>query len=513
MADESAAVVRPLEAAQPRIAEVESPRAIEDALWFAPRAVRRRRVGLALLACDTAMLLLALLVATLLRFGGFGAVVSSAWGSTGPAYVELSLALAAALLIFMSTARLYDLDHLGWGSGEFNRVVQALAMGFVAVIVVMYVVGLPYLSREWAGLAWGFGAVFVVTGRLLVRFVAGWYRAHNGWLQRPTLIVGSNVEAAEIGRILRANPSAGLVPVGCLSSSLKDRLSFDYCSPVIPLMGSARDLIDVVREREIDTVVIVASAFDYEIMQKMLRELRGAPVTVHISSSLSEVLSSRVLTREVSGIPLISLRGVSLSPLAMGTKRAFDLVIGGAIILAGLPLWLVVAGLIKATSPGPVLYWQQRIGRGGHPFRMYKFRSMVDHADDRLRELTAVNEADGPLFKIHDDPRVTRVGKWIRKFSIDEFPQLLNVMTGDMSLVGPRPPLPRETVHYTEHDWRRLEVPPGMTGLWQVSGRSRLTFREMIRLDVFYIDNWSVSLDVALLMRTLPAVLRARGAY
>jgi lipopolysaccharide/colanic/teichoic acid biosynthesis glycosyltransferase len=189
--------------------------------------------------------------------------------------------------------------------------------------------------------------------------------------------------------------------------------------------------------------------------------------------------------------------------------------VGGLIVLVGMPLWVAFALAIKFTSRGPMLYRQRRVGRDGVPFDMFKFRSMYADADERLEDLRAsgANEATGPLFKMRDDPRVTPVGRWMRKFSIDEFPQLLNVLRGEMSLVGPRPPLPCETVSYTDHHWRRMEVLPGMTGLWQVSGRSRLTFDEMIRLDLFYIENWSVGFDLGLLVRTIPAVLFARGAY
>jgi lipopolysaccharide/colanic/teichoic acid biosynthesis glycosyltransferase len=194
-------------------------------------------------------------------------------------------------------------------------------------------------------------------------------------------------------------------------------------------------------------------------------------------------------------------------------KRVFDLVVGGAGIVLGLPIWLLIVLAIKATSPGPVFYSQIRVGRDGVHFPMFKFRSMYIDADKRLADLVEVNEASGPLFKMRDDPRVTSAGKWMRKFSVDEFPQLLNVMRGEMSLVGPRPPLPHEVERYSAEDWRRMEVVPGMTGLWQVSGRSNLTFDEMVRLDLFYIHNWSVALDFALLVRTIPAVLFARGAY
>jgi lipopolysaccharide/colanic/teichoic acid biosynthesis glycosyltransferase len=178
-----------------------------------------------------------------------------------------------------------------------------------------------------------------------------------------------------------------------------------------------------------------------------------------------------------------------------------------------MPVWIAVALGIKISSPGPVFYGQERIGRSGRAFKMLKFRSMYVDAEARLSELQEANEASGPLFKMKDDPRVTSIGKWMRKFSVDEFPQLINVLRGEMSLVGPRPPLPREVERYSTHDWRRLEVLPGMTGLWQTSGRSALTFDEMVRLDLFYIENWSVALDMTLILRTVPAVLLARGAY
>jgi exopolysaccharide biosynthesis polyprenyl glycosylphosphotransferase len=264
---------------------------------------------------------------------------------------------------------------------------------------------------------------------------------------------------------------------------------------------------------EIDTVVIASSAFAHDVLARLVAQLRQVDVDVHVSAGLFEVLTRRVLVREISGVPLISVKGVSMSAANAAAKRVFDVVIASLVILIGLPVWLALAAIIKATSPGPVFYKQKRIGKNGTPFMMLKFRSMVADADKQLEGLRKSNQASGPLFKMRDDPRVTRIGRWMRRLSIDEFPQLLNVVRGEMSLVGPRPPLPRETQYYTENDWRRLEVLPGMTGLWQVSGRSNLTFAEMVRLDVFYIENWSLSLDLVLMLRTLPAVLAARGAY
>jgi exopolysaccharide biosynthesis polyprenyl glycosylphosphotransferase len=259
--------------------------------------------------------------------------------------------------------------------------------------------------------------------------------------------------------------------------------------------------------------VLTSSAFDHEVLERIIAELSGADVDVYMSSSLSDVLLSRVSVREVAGVPLISLRGISLSPANLFVKRSFDLIVAWTAIILGMPVWLLTAALIKLTSPGRVFYMQERIGLHGASFGMYKFRTMVSDADTQLDELRrSKGIATGPIFKLPGDPRITPVGRLLRKFSIDEFPQLINVIKGEMSLVGPRPPLPAETTYYLERHWRRLEVVPGMTGLWQVSGRSNLTFDEMVDMDLFYIGNWALGLDMSILIRTIPAVLLSKGA-
>jgi exopolysaccharide biosynthesis polyprenyl glycosylphosphotransferase len=343
-------------------------------------------------------------------------------------------------------------------------------------------------------------------------FVVMWAR-QSGRLLFRTLVVGSNAEAADILRVLRADTTAGLIPVGCLASSQADRLGLDYVVGDVPILGTARDLVQVLESEKLDVVIIASSAFDHDVVARMIAEMRHADIDLHISSGLFEVLTSRVIVSEVAGVPLITVKGITLSKGNVLTKRVFDLVLSTLVLVLGLPVWLVIAAAIKLTSSGPVLYSQERVGLHGKKFGMYKFRSMYTDADARLGEVMASNEAKGAMFKMKDDPRVTLAGRWLRKFSLDEFPQIINVLRGEMSLVGPRPPLAREVSSYSMHDWRRLEVVPGMTGLWQVSGRSSLTFDEMVRLDLFYIENWSVSLDLTLIFRTIPAVLFARGAY
>lgn len=461
---------------------------------------------------DTVALYLAMLAATLVRFGSLTQRVSFEDATVQLAFWQLGIIVAPMWVAFLGAEGLYDPQRLSWGSGELSRVARALSLGVVGFIVLTYVLKLAGLSRAWTLLAWVFAVMFVIAGRGVIRVWSG--RQHmRGKMLRPTLIVGSNAEAADIIRVLKASRAEGLVPVGCLASSQAERLSLDYCAPHVPCLGTARELAEVVAKNDIDTVIIASSAFDHDVLARMIAEVRQLDLDVNISSGLFEVLTSRVLVREVGGVPLITVRGLTLSKVNLITKRVFDLVVSLAIIGIGLPIWLLIMILIKTTSAGPVFYTQERIGRAGSPFGMYKFRSMVADADARRVDIEGANEASGPLFKMKDDPRVTAIGKWMRKFSIDEFPQLINVLKGEMSLVGPRPPLPSEVAQYTQHDWRRLEVVPGMTGLWQVSGRSSLTFDEMVRLDLFYIENWSVTLDLALLGRTVPAVLFARGAY
>lgn len=469
----------------------------------------------ALLVSDGLALLAAGNLATLLRFGAWRhvAALGLAPGSD-VTFARISLVTAATWVVMLWIEGLYDLHRVFWGTGEYKRVSKAVLMGAVGFIIVDYAFRLPGLSRLWMLLATVLAATFVVLGRALVR--AGLQAARRrGRMMRPTLVVGHNEEAAEIVRVLLKNTHAGLVPIGCLASSRADALALDFCAGDVPVLGGAGDIKRVLGERYIDTVVIASTAFEPAVLSRIINDLRGWDGDIHMSSGLLDVTTSRVLVREVAGVPLITVRGISFTPWRRFIKRAFDLFVGGLVILVGLPVWLAVALAIKLDSRGPVLYRQRRVGRGGEPFDMHKFRSMYVDADDRLKQLRAsgANEATGPLFKMKADPRVTPVGRFMRRFSIDEFPQLLDVMRGEMSLVGPRPPLPNETARYSDFHWKRMEVLPGMTGLWQVSGRSSLTFDEMVRLDLFYIENWTVGFDMGLIARTIPAVLFAKGAY
>jgi len=479
---------------------------------YVGRPQRRQIMRAGLVALDVVLLYAAGALASIVRFSAPGVFVNFESISTDISYGSLEIAFTVIWVVAFALEHLYDPERLEWERGTLRRVVRSLALGVVAFVFLAFVVKAPDISRFWIILAFIFAAILVSLGRVIVRAALRDARLRGTFL-RKTLIVGSNEEAVAVTRALRRAPELGLHPVGCLATSAA--LGREGAPPedLPPLVGYARELREIVLEQRVDTVVIASTAFEQDILTRMLTELRGIDVSIRVSAGLMDVHSSRIMLREVAGVPFVAVRAVSLSRVNLATKRVFDVTLGMLGIIIGMPLWLVIAALIYLESPGPIFYRQPRVGHGGRQFGMFKFRSMCMDAEARLADLQAANEADGPLFKMKDDPRVTRIGKWIRRFSIDEFPQLLNVIRGEMSLVGPRPPLPRETEQYTDTQWRRMEVPPGMTGLWQVSGRSALSFDDMVRLDVFYIENWSVGFDLEIMARTPSAVLSARGAY
>jgi exopolysaccharide biosynthesis polyprenyl glycosylphosphotransferase len=261
------------------------------------------------------------------------------------------------------------------------------------------------------------------------------------------------------------------------------------------------------------TALVAASAMDTELSTRLLRRLAEAGIHVEMTSTLRDVDHRRLRVRPIGPFPVMYVEPVVRNGWRATAKRSFDVVIAGLGLLALSPVLALVALAVRLDSPGPVFYGQTRVGRGNRPFTIWKFRTMVADAEARQAELTELNQADGPLFKIDHDPRVTRVGRLLRRTSVDELPQLWNVLRNDMSLVGPRPGLPSEAVHWDAELRERLRVKPGITGMWQVSGRSDASFDEYARLDLYYVHNWSLLVDVAILARTVPTVLWSKGAY
>ncbi len=324
------------------------------------------------------------------------------------------------------------------------------------------------------------------------------------------LIIGAGEIGRTVMRNMIAQPELGYRIVGFLDD---DPVKSETDIGPIKALGPIENLPGVIKEHRIDQVIITLPWQYHRKVVRLVNEAEQTGVRARVVPDLFQLSLGGIDLEAINGIPLISIKQSALTGFNYTLKRAVDLVVSSLAIVLLAPLWLVVAIAIRLDSPGPVLFRQERVGRHGKPFILYKFRSMYQDAEAQLEKLRDKNEAAGPLFKMRDDPRVTRVGRIIRRTSIDELPQLINVFRGEMSLVGPRPGLASEVAQYQDWHRKRLEVLPGLTGLWQVSGRSNLTFDEMVMLDIYYAENWSLSLDLRIMLRTIPQLLFGEGAY
>jgi exopolysaccharide biosynthesis polyprenyl glycosylphosphotransferase len=329
-------------------------------------------------------------------------------------------------------------------------------------------------------------------------------------LRQRTLILGSGVVAGQVAKKLQNNNQFGLVPIGLVDDEV-----YDVGAPDLPWLGKFDDLDRIIEEKGVDRVIIAFSRASHEELLKSIRACRDAGIAIDVVPRLFEFLDGVSALDQVGGLPLLSIGVADLSSVSMAAKRTLDIIGSAAALLVLSPILIATAIAIKIESRGPVLFRQPRAGRYNTSFQLIKFRSMYVDAEQRKQDLAEQNEAkDGVMFKIREDPRVTRVGRVLRRFSLDELPQLINVLKGEMSLVGPRPLIFPETAALEKH-WhlRRLELRPGLTGPWQVYGRSQSPFQEMVRFDYQYVAGWSLARDIELLLATLPAVLSGRGAY
>ena len=351
-------------------------------------------------------------------------------------------------------------------------------------------------------------ALFVFGGLTRTLARAGLHRVPD--LRQRTLILGSGQVAGQVVEKIRNNPQFGLIPVGIVDDEIHNA-----GTPDLPWLGRFADLAKIIELQDIDRVIIAFSRVSHEELLEAIRASRDAAVAVDVVPRLFEFLDGVRSLDQIGGLPLLSIGVPALASTSLAAKRLLDIVGSLALIFIFMPVMIATAIAIKLESPGPIFFRQPRAGRGNKSFRLIKFRSMYIDAEQRKQELDVLNEAnDGVMFKIREDPRVTRVGHFIRRFSIDELPQLFNVVRGEMSLVGPRPLIFPEAAALEEH-WhlRRLELRPGITGPWQVYGRSQSPFQEMIRFDYQYVAGWSLARDVEILVATLPAVISGRGAY
>jgi len=323
------------------------------------------------------------------------------------------------------------------------------------------------------------------------------------------LVVGSGRLGKMIMQHIVANPNLGYSIVGFLHDMNEPPSDFGR----FKMLGTLDDLGMVIRSLQIDEVIIALPSYLHQQSIRSVRLCERLGTSFKLVPDLYELSLSRIDMEAIEGIPLIGIKQVSINSLQGFVTRVVDIIVALLILIIGFPIWLCIALAIAISSPGDILYKQTRIGFAGRPFKVYKFRSMYKNADARLADLMALNEAQGPLFKIKDDPRITPIGRFLRHTSFDEIPQLFNVIRGEMSLVGPRPALPHEVAQYDEFQRGRLAVKPGMTGLWQIRGRSDISFDEGMLMDLYYIENWSLRLYFQTLLRTIPVVIFGRGAY
>jgi exopolysaccharide biosynthesis polyprenyl glycosylphosphotransferase len=465
-----------------------------------------QRIGLT----DLLVIIWAVMGAQLIRFGDSAAqaTLSAERGTSFElGYTLFSVVLIGVWVLMLNVHGSYDHRVLGHGSEEYKAVATASFWLFGGLAAVSYVLRLD-VARGYVAMALPAGMIGLLVSRWLWR---KWLTLHRvrGLLSASVLVVGDQEHLEGLIRALNSVPEAGYrVVAACCGDA--DQSSFGP----IPILGSESEAAEVAQRIGVSTVACTSSSrFGADGLRRLGWALEGQNVDLVVAPGLTDVAGPRVLTRPVAGLSLLHVEAPVFEGPMLAVKTTFDRCAAAFLLVVMSPLLAVVAVLIKADRKGPVFYRQERVGRGGTLFPMLKFRTMLVGAEAMLPSLKDRSKGQGPLFKLRDDPRITNIGAKLRRYSLDELPQLVNVLRGQMSLVGPRPPLPSEVEEY-EHDVRRrLLVKPGMTGLWQINGRSDLPWDEAVRFDLYYVENWSVMSDLMILWRTGRAVVHSSGAY
>ncbi|MGI5247188.1 exopolysaccharide biosynthesis polyprenyl glycosylphosphotransferase [Dactylosporangium sp. CA-139066] len=421
-------------------------------------------------------------------------------------YALLSALLPVAFTASLAANRAYEKRYLFVGTDEYQRVLRA-GLALTAATVFFAYATETRLARGWFVVALPLVTFACLLARFLLRKLLHRARKRRGACMRRVVVVGHELAVEAMARQLCRERYHGLKVVGaCLptAGTVAD----------VPILGTFDEIAGAVRRARADTVLVLSCPeLDGHALRRLAWRLERDDIDLIVASTLIDVAGSRTTIRPVDGLPMLHVEHPTLNGARRLVKAFVDRVGAVVLLVLACPILALLALAVRVDSTGPVLFRQRRVGKDGHEFVIFKFRTMHIDAEARLAELRHLNEVDGALFKLRNDPRVTRVGRLLRKFSLDELPQLLNVIGGSMSLVGPRPPLPEEVAVYPDDARRRLAVRPGMTGLWQVSGRSDLSWDEAVRLDLQYVENWSLSLDLVIMLRTLSAVTRGAGAY
>ena len=471
-----------------------------------------------LVLIDWAVIFCSLVFAQWLRFGAglFGPVSPlSGWN------VVLILAVSGAWLLIFAGYGLYRERNFFPIMEQLFRVLKSVVIGTVLLLSLVFVLKAHAHLQSRLFIGFGFltslGFCFLWRGLIFSKLICPLFG--ESWVGRRALIVGTGDRGRQLARHITECPSLGLDVVGFIENASDSAAGMAD----MRVLGCTEDIAEVVRKYDIGEIFLGVPSLTHGELISLIDTCKATRLPVTLTSELLDVVCQHSPSQKIDGVPAVTIQPKGFSEVSLVVKRLIDLLIGTLGLILATPILAVSAVLIKADSPGPILFRQRRLGRYGRPFTIYKLRTMEDRQDDDIhrqysKEFIANNRTAGQaengdqLFKLDNDPRITRVGKYLRKLSIDEIPQLINVILGEMSLVGPRPPLPYEAELYKDWHNKRLQVKPGITGLWQVTARSTVGFDDMVMLDLYYVEHWSLLYDFELMLKTIPAAFSGKGA-
>jgi exopolysaccharide biosynthesis polyprenyl glycosylphosphotransferase len=476
--------------------------ALSGAAW-----ARRYRTKLRL--TDAAVIVGAVAVAFLARYAMENPLPTAA--QIPLSYWVVSLTVAVTWVVTLSMFRTRDARSVGVGATEYKLVINASALTFGMLAIAFLLLKIDS-ARPFFVVALPLGVAALILERWLWRKWLIRQRRYGHYLARA-IVVGGREDVEYVVRQIEEKSGAAYHVVGAALEG-DGTIGVTSGGHPVPIVADFAHAAAAAQSLGVDAVIVAGHpSLGSTFIRNLGWDLEKTNAELVLSSRLTDVAGPRIHFRPVDGLPLIHVEIPQYDGAKHVLKRALDMTLGGVGLLLVSPVLVLIGLLVKLDSPGPALFRQERVGRNGKPFHMLKFRSMVETAEDDLAGLLDQNEGSGVLFKIRSDPRITRVGRFIRKYSLDELPQLWNIVAGQMSLVGPRPPLPAEVRNYESHMHRRLYIKPGLTGMWQVNGRSDLTWEESVRLDLYYVENWSLAGDLMIIWRTFKIIIRPQGAY
>ncbi|WP_068275670.1 sugar transferase [Aldersonia kunmingensis] len=468
-----------------------------------------------LVATDVVAVCVAVAVAQVVRFGSSAETTDLDWApNSSVGYSFVSVILMLCWVGFLALFNTRSPRVIGAGAEEYRLIASATFRLFGVIAIVALLLRMD-IARGYLAIAFPLGLLLLLINRRAWRKYAVAQRRYERYLT-AVLVVGGQRAVSGMAQAFVRDETLGYTVVGACTPEgpTEEQDSIEVDGVQIPIVGPDNEIVTAVKRTGADTVALTATDHLQPAQIKALVwSLEELGVDLIVTPGLVDIAGQRLRSRPVAEMPMLHIEKPQYDRAKSISKQSFDFAFAFLALLLILPVLLFVAAAVKLSTRGPVFYLSERIGLDGRPFRMIKFRSMYEDADKHLDALVSQNEGAGPLFKLHDDPRVTPIGRVLRKFSIDELPQFLNVLAGQMSVVGPRPPLRSEVEKYDGHVRRRMLVRPGVTGLWQISGRSDLSWDEAVRLDLSYVENWSMMQDLQIIKRTLGVVTRSEGAY